>query len=84
MRGGKRRKCAGEAALQGRFLVGGCGCGEFHALREMLRSMAIPSALPSIFSAAGFSRAGFSVASVRIEEEDENRAVFVGDLDQLF
>ena len=43
--------------------------------------MMIRSALPSIFSAAIFSGAAVSVGSVGIEDEDG--AVFAGDLDRL-
>ena len=49
----------------------------------MFRSMAIQSTVPSIFSAAGFSNAVLSGAAVRIEDEDEDGAVFAGDLDRL-
>ena len=44
-----------------------------NALIGLFRSMAIPSALPSIFSAAVFSDAVLSVASVEIEDEDGGR-----------
>jgi hypothetical protein len=45
--------------------------------------MAIQSTVPSIFSAAGFSQAVLSGAAVRIENEDEDGAVFARDLDRL-
>jgi hypothetical protein len=43
--------------------------------------MKIQSAVPSIFSAADFSGAALSVASVGIEDEDGT--VFAADLDRL-
>ena len=49
--------------------------------QALFASMAARSAVPSIFSAAAFSGAALSVASVQIEDEDGT--VFAGDLDRL-
>ena len=57
-----------------------CGRNEMNALIGLFRSMAVHSALPKLFL-AGFSGAALSVASVGIENQDV--AVFAGDLDRL-
>jgi hypothetical protein len=45
------------------------GRNEMNALIGLFRSIAVHSALPKLFLAAGFSGAALSVASVRIEDE---------------
>jgi len=58
-----------------------CTRNEINVLIGLFRSMAIRSALRSLFLAAVFSGAALSVASVGIEDEDD--AVCAGDLDRL-
>jgi len=57
------------------------GRGKIHALVSLFASMAVRSALPSIFRQRFFSGAVLSVASAGIEDEDG--AVFAGDFDGL-
>ncbi len=57
------------------------GRGKIHALFSLFASMAVRTALPSIFRQRFFSGAVLSVASVGIEDEDGT--VFAGDLDRL-